>query len=131
MPELNYLAIAVAAVAVFVVSTVYYIALTDRLKQLSAAYADADARPAAWRVAIEIARSFVVGAVVAGFVSLIGVADLAGAVQLALALWVGFPVVLLTGSVIWERVPPMLAAIHAGDWLFKLLMIAAVVTLWR
>ena len=131
MPELNYLAIAVAAVAVFVVSTVYYIAFTDRLKQLSAAYADADARPAAWRVAIEILRSFVVGALVAGLVSLIGVTELAGAVQLALALWIGFPVVLLTGSVIWERVPPMLAAIHAGDWLLKLLMIAVIVTLWR
>ena len=131
MPDLNYLAIAVAAVAVFVVSTVYYIAFTDRLKRLSAAYADADARPAAWRVVIEVVRSLVVGTVVAGLVSLIGVADLVGAVQLALALWIGFPVVLLTGSVIWEKVPPMLAAIHAGDWLLKLLVIAVIVTLWR
>ena len=131
MPELNYLAIAVAAVAVFVVSTVYYIGFTDRLKRLSAAYADADARPAVWRVAIEILRSLVVGAVVSGLVSLIGVADLAGAVQLALALWIGFPVVLLTGSVIWERVPPRVAAIHAGDWLLKLLMIGVIVTVWR
>jgi hypothetical protein len=129
MTDLNYLAIAVAAVAVFVVSIIYYIAFTNRLKQLSAAYADADARPAAWRVVTE--RSFVVGAVVAGLVSLIGVTDLAGAIQLALGLWIGFPVVLLTGSVIWEKVPPMLAAIHSGDWLLKLLVIAVVVTLWR
>ena len=62
--------------------------------------------------------------------SLIGTTDLAGAVQLALALWIGFPVVLLTGSVIWERLPPMLAAIHAGDWLLKLLVIALIVALW-
>lgn len=131
MPDLNYLAIAIAAVAVFVLSTVYYIGFTDRLKGLSAAYADADARPTAWRVAIEIVRSLVVGAVVAGLVSLIGVTDLAEAVQLTLALWIGFPVVLLTGSVIWEKVPQMLAAIHAGDWLLKLLVIAVIVTLWR
>ena len=130
MPGFNYLPILVAAVAVFVVSTVYYIASTDRLKRLSAAYADADARPAAWRVVIEILRSLVVGAIVAGLVSLIGITDLAGAVQLALALWIGFPVVLLTGSVIWEKVPPMLAAIHAGDWLLKLLTIVIIVILW-
>lgn len=44
---------------------------------------------------------------------------------------IGFPVVLLTGSLIWERVPPALAAIHAGDWLLKLLIIATIVTVWR
>ncbi|HEV3483845.1 MAG TPA: DUF1761 domain-containing protein [Vicinamibacterales bacterium] len=131
MPDLNWLAIAVAAVAVFVLSTVYYILFTNRLKQLSAAYADADARPAPWRIGLEIVRSFVVGAVIAALASLIGVSDIGGAVVLALALWLGFPVVLLTGSVIWEKVPPMLAAIHSGDWLLKLLAIAIIVTLWR
>ena len=131
MPDLNWLAIIVAAVAVFVVSTVYYILFTAQLKRLSAAYADADGTPPPWKVAVEIARSLVVGAVVAGLVALIGVTDVAGALQLGLALWIGFPVVLLTGSVIWEKVPPMLAAIHAGDWLLKLLVIAMIVTLWR
>jgi Protein of unknown function (DUF1761) len=53
-----------------------------------------------------------------------------GAVRLGLALWIGFPVVLWTGAVTWERVPPKLAAIHAGDWLLKLLVIAAIVSVW-
>ena len=131
MVDLNYLAILVAAVAVFVVSAVYYIALGSRLAQLSPAYADTEARPSASLIFVELARSLVVGAVVAGLVSLIGVTDLVGAIQLALALWIGFPVVLLTGSVFHEKVPPMLAAIHAGDWLLKLLVIAVIVTLWR
>jgi hypothetical protein len=39
-------------------------------------------------------------------------------------------VVLLIGSVQWEKVPPMLAAIHTGDWLLKLLIITLIVTLW-
>lgn len=131
MPELNWLAIVVAAVAVFVVSTVYYIVFTSQLKQLSAAYADADARPPAWKPVVEVVRSLVVGTLVAGLVSIIGIADLVGALQLALALWIGFPVVLLLGSVIWEKVPPMLAVIHSGDWLLKLVVIAMIVTLWR
>ncbi len=36
------------------------------------------------------------------------------------------PVALLTGSIAWEKVPPITAAIHAGDWLLKLLLIGAV-----
>ena len=131
MLDLNYLAIAVAAVAVFVVSAVYYIAFTKRLRQLSPAYADAEGTPPPPVIVGEIARSLVVGVVVAGLVSLIGITDVVGAIQLALALWIGFPVVLLTGSVIHEKVPPMLAAIHAGDWLLKLLVIATIVTIWR
>jgi len=43
---------------------------------------------------------------------------------------VAFPVVLLTGSVFHERVPPRLAAVHAGDWLMKLVVIAGIVTVW-
>lgn len=45
-------------------------------------------------------------------------------------LWIGFPFVLLTGSVMREKVPPVTAMLHAGDWLLKLLVIAAIVGLW-
>jgi len=30
-----------------------------------------------------------------------------------------------------EKVPPMLAAIHSGDWILKLLIIAVIITRWR
>ena len=45
MPELNWLAIIVAAVVMVVVSTAYYIIFGSQLKALSAAYADAQSRP--------------------------------------------------------------------------------------
>lgn len=50
---------------------------------------------------------------------------------MGVVLWVGFPAVLLSGSVLHERVPPPLAAIHAGDWLLKLLALALILGLWR
>jgi hypothetical protein len=46
-----------------------------------------------------------------------------------MVLWVGFPLVLLTGSILWERVPPITAEIHAGDWLLRLLLLAVVIGL--
>jgi hypothetical protein len=38
---------------------------------------------------------------------------------------------ILLGSVIHENVPWKLAAIHTGDWLVKLLLMAVILSLWR
>jgi hypothetical protein len=132
MSDVNVLAILLAAAAVLVVSTVWYSAFAKQLAELSPAYADASAaRPPAWKVAIELLRSLVVASLVAGLVELIDIADWTHGVLLGLSLWIGLPVVLWVGAVMWERIPPRLAAIHAGDWLLKLLVIAVLVTLWR
>ena len=47
--------------------------------------------------------------------------------RLGVGLWGAFLVVLLTGSVVHEKVPWQQATIHAGDWLVKLLLISALV----
>jgi hypothetical protein len=128
--HLNYLAIIVAAVAVFVFAAGYYIVLARQRAQLSPAAA-ARSRPPAWLMGLELLKSLVVAAVVAGLVALAGIADVGGALKLALALWVAFPVVLLVGSVTQENVPWKLGAIHSGDWLAKLVIISVIVTVWH
>jgi hypothetical protein len=130
MLDLNYLAVAVAAVVAVVLSTVYYTLFAKQLAVLSAAYVNA-ARPPAWKVLVELVRSFVVATVLAGLASLLDIVDWAGALKLGLAMWVGFPLMLLSGSVMWEGVPTKLAAIHAGDWLVKLLVLSLIVSLWQ
>jgi hypothetical protein len=130
MIDLNYLAIVGAALAAFVMSSVYYVGLGRQLAALSPAYADTS-RPPAWKIAQEPVRNLVIAAVLAGLADLVGIVDPAGALQLGLALWIAFPVMILAGSVIHENVPPKLAAIHAGDWLIKLVLIAVIVAVWR
>ena len=130
MSELNYLAILVAAVAAVIVSTIYYSAFGSQLAALNDAYADQQ-RPPAWKVGVELVRSLVLAAVVAGLVERTDTDGWGGALLLGLVLWIGFPVVLWTGAVVWEKVPRKLAAIHVGDWLIKLLLIASIVGLWR
>jgi len=39
--------------------------------------------------------------------------------------------VILAGSAMWENVPWRLAAIHSGDWLVKLLLLAVILGVWR
>lgn len=66
----------------------------------------------------------------AGLAAELDITDWIGALTLGLALWVGFPVVLWAGAIMWEKVPWRLAAIHAGDWLRKVLVIAVIVSVW-
>lgn len=65
MIHLNYLAIAVAAVAVVVFAAIYYAVLGPQLAQLSDAAA-AGSRPMALVLGFELFKSLVVAAVVAG-----------------------------------------------------------------
>ena len=130
--DLNPVAIVLSAVAVQVISTVYYIAFTTQLAHLSPAYADpSQTTPAPAKLIVELLRNLVLTAVIAGLAGLIDTSNVTDGLKLGLALWVGFPIVLWTGAVLWEKIPPKLAAIHAGDWLLKLLVISVVVSVWR
>ena len=118
--------VGLAAGASVVTSAAWYTAWGNRLARLDEAYAG-DARPPAWVLPVEFARSAAVATAVAALSRRTGVADPGSASRLGAGLWVAFPVVLLTGSVVHEKVPWQQAAIHAGDWLLKLMLIAAVV----
>jgi hypothetical protein len=122
--------IVVATVAAFVLSSLWYMLFGGRLAALSPAYA-ADARPSGPVVAPEVLRSLVVAAVLA-VLAAGGDADtwLEGA-GLGLLAWVGFPLVILAGSILHERYRWQLAAIHLGDWLLKLVLVGAIVSAWR
>jgi hypothetical protein len=127
---LNFVEILVAGIAVFVFAAVYYTVLAPYGARLGAAWAQGR-RPPPTLMLLEIVKALVVSAVVAGLVSGIGITHPMGAIELALALWIGFPVVLLVGSITQENVPWRLAAIHAGDWLAKLLIVSVLAALWR
>ncbi|MCZ7422923.1 DUF1761 domain-containing protein [Verrucosispora sp. WMMA2121] len=83
-------------------------------------------RPQAWQIIAEVLRSAVTATLITGLLIAGAWSGLAAGVLLGLALW-ALPVVLLTGSVVWENVPVRGAALHAADWLIKLLAIGAIV----
>lgn len=82
----------------------------------------------AWKLALEVVRCLVLAAVVAGLAARGDVDDVGGGLLLGLVLWIGFPFVLWTGALLWERTPLRLAALHGGDWLLKLLGLGAIVS---
>jgi hypothetical protein len=134
MSGINFSAVVVAAAAAFAMSSVWYILFgKERMKLLGndpGAAADMR-RVETWKKLAEFVRGLVVAYVIARFVVLLGVADWRGAVQLGVWLWIGFPFMILLGSVMWDKRPWKLAAIHAGDWLVKVLLMAVILGMWR
>jgi len=128
MIKVNNLAVVAAAVAAFVAAALYYTVFSKQLSQLSTS--EVSRSPVATML-VELARSLVLAAVVAGLSARLGIVSWSGAVLFALVVWIGFPVLLLAGSVFHENVPWRLAALHAGDWLVKLLVIAVIVGVWH
>jgi uncharacterized protein DUF1761 len=128
MPDINLVVVLVATVLSFVLGAVYYAVLGTRLAEVSDAAAS-DVKP--WSVAIEVLRCLVLAAVVAGLAARARADTWTGGLVLGLVLWVGFPAVLWVGAIVHENSPWRLAAIHAGDWLVKLLVVGVVVSVWQ
>lgn len=136
MVPVNYLAVLVATVVVFALGWLWYSPLMFfkpwmRLRGLDPEAAMKNAKMPGGKLLIEFGRCFVLAFVIARLMALLGVSTLFIAAHSGLFLWIGFPLVLLAGSVLWDNVPWKVAAIHAGDWLVKLLVIPIIVTLWR
>jgi hypothetical protein len=125
----NYWAVGAAAIAVFIASSIWYVGFGGVLATLSPAYADMKS-PSGWVLLGEFLRNLVISYALAHFVALARIDRWRGALGFGAGLWV-FPTVILVGSVIHERYPLMLAAIHAGDWLIKLLVITLIVGVLR
>lgn len=131
MTDVNFLAVAVAVVVAFIVSMVWYTVF-------AAAYADthgevpdnAEARPPAWKMLVELLRNVVLATGLAGFAAQMEIDSVPGALLLGITAWVAFPLVLWVGAIIWENTPVRLALVHGGDWLVKLMAIAVIVGAW-
>lgn len=124
------LALFVASIGAFILSGIWYAAFSTMLAKLHKAYAQNKKMPGSEIVA-ELLRSLVVAIAVAFLINKLGADGLSDAFLYTAVLWLAFPVVLLAGSVLHEKVPTKLAAIHAGDWLVKLLFITSLLVLWK
>lgn len=135
MNRINYFAVGAAVVAAFVASSLWYSPLLfgTKFMELSGFTPSAgpNAGPNIGRVAGELVRTLILAYVLVHLLAFLNVVDWKSALRLGLWLWIGFPVVLLSGSAMWQNVPWMLAAIHAGDWLVKVILMAIILGVWR
>src|SRR6266852_5640604 len=131
MVRMNYFALLASVIAAFVASSVWYSPLLFGKQFMELSGVGPSAGPSVGKVVGELGRNLILAYVLGRFVVLLEVVDWKGALNLGVWLWIGFPVLLLSGSLMWQNVPWMLAAIHAGDWLVKILLIAVILGVWR
>lgn len=130
MPDINFIAVAVAAAAAVVTAMIYYM-LTAGLLAGSGTTISGDERPPLWKIGVNYLTSIVVALVVAGLADTSGADTIGRCLLLGLVLWIGFPLTLWISAMTWENVSWRLALSHGGDWLVKLLTVAVIVGLWQ
>ena len=111
--------ITAATAMAFLISGLYYALIP------APAGAHGPARSAASTLVVELLRSAVIAALIAGLLAVADVNEPLGGGLLGLALWL-LPVVLLIGSVFHEGTEATTCASHAGDWLLKLVAMGVV-----
>jgi len=105
MPKLNYWAVIVAAVVVFVASSLWYVVFGNELAKVSPVFAELQAqKPAAWRMLAVFAGSVVLSFVVAYLIGLKEDVTWMGAVGIGCLLWLGLSAVQWVSSMVWEKV---------------------------
>lgn len=125
--EEKIISIVLATVAGFIVSGIWYTLFGSLWQQLKGVADATAAEEAGLGVMIgEIVRTFILACVIAYFVVILDLKTWISTFKFGLIIWIGFPSLILLGSVLHENVHPGIAAIHTGDWLVKLLVMLTV-----
>ena len=118
--------ILVAATCGFVASSLWYSPVLFGRQFLELSGVVAAFRPSVITVAGEILRNLLLASAISWLLIRHRPTKLNSILAFAGILWLGFPVTLLSGSVMWQNVPLKLAFIHAGDWLIKILLMSVI-----
>lgn len=128
--NVNPAAIVVAAVTAFAFSLVWYSPLLFGDIWTEAQGAEAT-QMEPWKFFIAPLRELFTAWFLAWLFGRLGVVDWKDAAGIAILLWLAFYVVQLAGAVIFDGMLPALGAVHAGDWLGKMIIMSSIVNAWR
>jgi hypothetical protein len=121
-------AVVVTGLVAFALSAVWYGAFAEVVARFSKGSVG---QPAAWMFAVAPLREILSAAVLAFLIDHVRPRAWKGDLWLGFVLWLGFYFVQLTGAVIFENLPLPLGAVHAGDWLIKLLVMTSALSAWQ
>ena len=131
MTKRRVIGIVLAAFFSFAASSIWYSPMLFGKQFIALSGADTNAAPAGLKIAAEVLRNLLLAFVISGLLTRRRTVKLSELLGFAAMLWLGFPLTLLSGSVLWQNVPIQLALIHAGDWLIKILLMTLIPWLVR
>ena len=128
--KLNYwIIVLVTGVAAFFLSIIWYSPLMFGKIWEQYRHAPNPAIPQ-WTMAFAPLREIIASHVLATLISLLKLEDWRKTTRLFFALWLAFHAVGMAGAILWDNMQWQLGAVHAGDWLMKMLFMGIVLTIW-
>ena len=132
--EVNYLAVLVAAVASFLLGWLWYgpffgkpwmkLMNFDKNSMKSMKLSPVTA------MILGFLTYLIIAYVLAGFISILNAATIVEGMKIAFWIWLGFIATTTLGSFLWEGKSIKLLWINAGYYLFSLIVMAIILTVW-
>ena len=128
--KLNYWAVATTGIMAFLLSMLWYSALLFGNVWIQYRHAPNQAIPQ-WTMALAPLRELIASFVLAKMIVLLQLTDWKKTTSLILLLWLAFHAVGMAGAILWDNMQWQLGAVHAGDWLMKMLFMGIALTAWH
>lgn len=127
--KLNYWAVVVTGVAAFFLSIIWYSPLFfgkfwEQYRNVP------NPNIPQWTMAFVPLRELIASFVLAKLIVRLNVTNWKETAKLMLLLWLAFHAVGMAGAILWDNMQWQLGAIHAGDWLMKMLFMGIILTQW-
>ena len=133
--SINYFAVLVATIAAIVLGFLWYGPLFGktwmRLMNIDKKkMEEAKKKGMTMNYVIMIISTLVMSYILAHFVKYLGATNIAGALQAAIWIWLGFIATVQIGIVLWEGKPWKLYFLNTAYWLVNLAVMATILALW-
>ena len=126
---ISYVAVVVTGITAFFLSMLWYSPLL--FGQIWEQYRNAsNPDMPKWTMTLAPLREVLAAFVLAHLIVLTGLSSWKATSRLMLLLWTAFHAVAMAGAVLWDYMQWQLGAVHAGDWLMKMLYMGIVLTIW-
>jgi hypothetical protein len=127
--KINYWVVIATGVAAFLLSILWYSPLMFGTIWEQFRHAPNPAIPQ-WTIALAPFRELIASAVLALLIVRLNLKDWKATTKLMFLLWLTFHAVGMTGAILWDNMQWQLGAVHAGDWLMKMLFMGIMLTIW-
>ena len=128
--KINYVAVIATGFIAFILSLIWYSPLLFGKIWMEHRNSIPQSAPG-WTMFFAPLRELIVSYVMAMLIVRLAIVNWKEALKLAFLLWLAFQAVGMAGAIIWDNMPLKLGSVHAGDWLMKMLFMAACLTMWQ
>lgn len=128
--KINYVAVLITGIVAFILSGIWYSpAVFGPIWMKYRTIAPPDFPE--WTMAFAPLRELIASYVIALLIVRISITSVRSSINFILLLWLAFHAVGMAGAILWDHVAWQLGAVHAGDWLMKMIFMTVVLTLWH